>query len=300
MVDLIHRIDVDNKVTYVWFDTGVEYRATKNHLKYLEDKYGITIQRERAVKSIVTCTREYGQPFLSKYVSDMMYRLQRVGFQWEYEPFEVLNERYPKTKLALKWWCNRNKESFIKRDQANDNNSPSSYDINRIIYLKEFIMQNPPTFNISYACCKWAKKKVAERCINGGGYDLQIVGVRKSEGGLRATVYKNCYSQYEDAVDMYRPLFWWKNEDKEEYERAFGIVHSDCYTKYGFKRTGCACCPYGRELEDELHALNVYEPNLYKAATAIFKDSYAYTREYRKFVNRMKDKEMGRKSLFKL
>lgn len=39
MLDIVWRCDKDNKVDYVWFDTGLEYQATKDHLKYLENKY---------------------------------------------------------------------------------------------------------------------------------------------------------------------------------------------------------------------------------------------------------------------
>lgn len=52
MLDIIWRCDKDNKVDYVWFDTGLEYQATKDHLKYLEDKYGIEIIRQKAIKPI--------------------------------------------------------------------------------------------------------------------------------------------------------------------------------------------------------------------------------------------------------
>ena len=38
MLDIVWRCDKDNKVTYVWFDTGLEYQATKEHLQYLEEK----------------------------------------------------------------------------------------------------------------------------------------------------------------------------------------------------------------------------------------------------------------------
>ena len=44
MLDIVWRCDKDNKVTYVWFDTGLEYQATKDHLKYLENKYNIEIK----------------------------------------------------------------------------------------------------------------------------------------------------------------------------------------------------------------------------------------------------------------
>lgn len=42
MLDIVWRCDKDNKVTCVWFDTGLEYQATKDHLKYLEKGYWVT------------------------------------------------------------------------------------------------------------------------------------------------------------------------------------------------------------------------------------------------------------------
>ena len=41
VLDLIHKVDEDGKVIYYWIDTGLEYTATKEHLNYLEQKYGI-------------------------------------------------------------------------------------------------------------------------------------------------------------------------------------------------------------------------------------------------------------------
>ena len=38
VLDLIHKIDDDKKVTYLWIDTGLEYTATKDHLNDLEQK----------------------------------------------------------------------------------------------------------------------------------------------------------------------------------------------------------------------------------------------------------------------
>lgn len=81
MLDIVWRCDKDNKVDYVWFDTGIEYQATKDHLKYLEEKYGIKILTYKAKKPIPTCCKEYGQPFISKHVSEMMSRLIRHNFK---------------------------------------------------------------------------------------------------------------------------------------------------------------------------------------------------------------------------
>ena len=60
VLDLIHKIDEDGKVAYFWIDTGLEYQATKEHLNYLEQKYGIEIKRLKPDKPIPTCGRQYG------------------------------------------------------------------------------------------------------------------------------------------------------------------------------------------------------------------------------------------------
>lgn len=204
----------------------------------------------------------------------MMSRLQKHNFQWEDEPYEILAKKYPKCTGALKWWCNE-----YDGDRFN---------IKRNRFLKEFILANPPTFKISNKCCNFAKKDVIHNCIKEGQYDLNISGVRKSEGGIRSISYKNCYDQNNQGVDKLRPIFWIKNEDKINYENFYNIVHSKCYTDYGFTRTGCCCCPYGKDFEKELEVVEKYEPKLAKAVKNIFKDSYEYTRQYREFCKEKK------------
>ena len=76
MIDMFTKCDDNKKVKYVFFDTGLEYQATKDHLDYLEDKYNIRIDREKAIKSVPLSCKQYGQPFLSKFASEMINRLQ--------------------------------------------------------------------------------------------------------------------------------------------------------------------------------------------------------------------------------
>lgn len=276
MLDIIWRCDKDNKVTYVWFDTGLEYQATKDHLKELENKYNITILPYRAIKPIPTTCKQYGQPFMSKYASDMIQRLQRHNFKWEDRPFEELIKEYPKCKGGLLWWCNQN--NF------------RSFNISYNKYLKEFMVANPPTFKISNKCCQYAKKDVVHKLIKEDKYDLHIVGVRKAEGGIRSTAYKSCFSENTSSADDYRPLFWYKNEDKDDYVATYAIEHSKCYTEYGLRRTGCAGCPFGKDFEFELEVIEKYEPKLFVAVNNIFGDSYEYTRKYREFCKEMNEK----------
>lgn len=283
ILDLIHKVDINKKVKYVWFNTGLEYQATKDHLKYLEEKYNIEIIRERAIKPIPLTCKQDGEPFISKYASSMISRLQKHNFKWEDRPFDELIKEYPNCIGGLKWWCD--KYPFTSMGM------PSRFNISNNKYLKEFLIKNPPYFKISSRCCEYAKKKIAKNFHKNNDIDLNIYGVRKAEGGIRAGAYKNCFSIKENNIDDYRPIFWYKDDNKINYENKFDIKHSDCYTKYGFKRTGCCCCPYGRELEYELKITQMFEPLLYKAVNNVFKNSYEYTKKYRQFVQEMKTKE---------
>ena len=286
MLDIVWQCDKDGKVEYVWFDTGLEYQATKDHLKFLEEKYGIKVKPYRAIVPIPTSCRKYGQPFVNKNTSEMIDRLQRHGFQWEDEPLDVLLERYCEwnekkqdwvgCKGAIMWWCNANKSI--------------QFNINYNKYLKEFMVQNPPKFKISSKCCKYAKKDVLHKLVTSEGYELNIFGVRKAEGGIRSTAYKSCFDEA-DECDNYRPLFWYVNDDKVDYENNYGVTHSKCYTEYGLTRTGCAGCPFGRDFEQELSVIEHYEPKLYKAVNNIFGDSYEYTRKYKAFCEEIKAKD---------
>jgi 3'-phosphoadenosine 5'-phosphosulfate sulfotransferase (PAPS reductase)/FAD synthetase len=56
MLDIIYRVDYTKKVKYVFFDTGIEYNATKQHLDYLENKYGIIIERLKSYNCQVLLT----------------------------------------------------------------------------------------------------------------------------------------------------------------------------------------------------------------------------------------------------
>lgn len=117
------------------------------------------------------------------------------------------------------------------------------------------------------------------------GAVINFVGVRKAEGGVRATAYNSCFSEpgHKGEAAQFRPLFFLTDEDKEIYCRRRGVVHSDLYERYGFIRTGCACCPFGSRFEEELETADRITPKLRMAATKIFGPAYEYTRAYREF-----------------
>lgn len=213
-------------------------------------------------------------------------RLQSHNFQWEDEPLEVLLQKYPDCKIALQWWCN------AYYSPENGVQKMSRFSINRNRFLKSFIMQNPPDFPISNKCCEYTKKIPAKKFIKEMTADLEITGIRKAEGGIRSANYKTCFSECKSkGCNTYRPIFWYIDSDKRDYEKFYGVTHSRCYTEYGLKRTGCVGCPFNPKVNEELEIIKVNEPNLHKAAVNIFGQSYEYTRKYREFVKMMKEKE---------
>lgn len=267
MLDMFERIGYpDGLVYYAWFDTGMEYQATKRHLVYLEQRYGITIHRHRPKLTVAQACKRYGVPFLSKRNSQHLEALQKHGFDFS---AESCKNGY---KADAYYW---------------DGNGRTA--VSEMAGLKEFLQISPPEFRISSRCCDFAKKRVAkslqkELCIT-----LNCVGMRKAEGGIRSLSLKTCFSDGKNGnADNFRPIFWFTDADKAEYEKFCEIRHSDCYTEWGFKRTGCACCPFGSGFEKELEVVRREEPALYSLANKVFGQSYEYTRRYRQFKEEFK------------
>lgn len=274
VVDFLYQCGWSHKVDYVFFDTGIEYQATKDHLVYLEDRYSIYIQRVRAYKSIPKCCKEYGVPFMSKFASEMISRLQKAGFEFEDRPYGELLKDYPDHKSVIKWWCNEFREH-------------SFYNIGRKRLLKEFLIDNPPTFRISDRCCHYSKKVTAHQYYMDNNVDVVIMGQRKYEGGIRGQSISKCYNPGKTGKhnqsfipDKYYPIFWLTDTDKRQYNQFYKIKNSDCYTKWGFSRTGCACCPYGKDCENERRVVRSFEPKVYDVTERVFGKSYDYTRRF--------------------
>lgn len=291
MLDLVQKVikDLDWKgeIRYVWFDTGIEYDATKRHISDIEKNYNITIEKVRAKVPVPLGCKRFGLPFLSKDISAKINVLQNHNFDFKndggLELEQLLGKYNGKCKSVLKWWCNEKANHNIK-----DN-----------LWLKEFMIKNPPTFKISSLCCWGAKKNTSHEYEKGFDCDLKIMGLRGAEGGVRATKIKNCFTHERDKIDIYRPIWWFTDKDKKEYKDFYKLRFSDCYEDYGFKRTGCCGCPFNSKFEEDLAMIKDKEPMLYKAVNNIFGASYEYTRAYRKF-KEMKKKQKETQKLYGL
>jgi len=261
-------------VKSVIYDTGLEYQATWRHVDYMRS-LGYDIEVVKPPKSIPNTIYHYGQPFISKHVSDMMERLKYNHFDYKNDgnlSFDEAYAKYPHSKSALRWWT--------------DNNVSKSNNISWNRGLKDFLIMNGGLpFPTSAHCCYNTKKLPSKLYARQNNVALLMLGIRRAEGGKRATSYPSCYIQDSKIYpyNIFLPIFWWKNEDKELFDQITGMKHSDCYEVYGMKRTGCPGCPFAQKFEDEIDSIAAYEPKLTKAVNNIFKESYEWTRMYKDY-----------------
>lgn len=285
-------------VHYCFFNTGLEMQATKDHVKYVEKKYGIRITEYRPKKNIVLATREYGQPFISKIVSAAMETVQKKNIPFsireEYENAEdktkirqELRERYPNAEQGINFLCCCN--------SAGEHRPNIQLVIDSSQYLYEFMKENPCDFKISAKCCDYCKKQVAHRVQK--DYEMIITGERRDEGGMRSVPKAEdangtmCFSEQSNGQFRFKPLYYVSDADKAWYKERHEIKYSDAYEVYGLTRTGCCGCSISSKAVADLELISHYEPNVVKAAWNIFGDSYRYRQKYKDF-KRKKQEEM--------
>lgn len=284
------------KVDYCFFNTGLEMKATKDHVKEVSEKYGVEIIEHRPKKNIVMATREYGQPFVSKIMSSAMETVQAKNLPFsikeEYDEAEdkaakrqELRERYPGAEQGINFLCCCNKDGEPRPNiQLVINSSP---------YMYDYMVENPPKFRISAKCCDYCKKQVAHRVQQ--YYDMIITGERRDEGGMRSVPRSAdangtmCFYGQSNGQFRFRPLYYVSDADKAWYKERFGLRYSDAYEVYGLTRTGCCGCPISSKAVDDLKRIEPFEPNIVKAAWNIFGDSYRYRQGYKEFVAKKRE-----------
>lgn len=287
-------------VDYVFVNTGLEMAATKRHVQEVAEKYGVTIREERPKINIVMAAKKYGIPFVSKIMSKGIETMQRknipVSIGYEYEDAEdkaakrkELAERYPRSASCINFICGCNKDGEPRPE--------IQLAMNSIKYMRDFYRDNPPDFQISAKCCDYCKKAVAHRVQK--GYDLIITGERRDEGGLRSVPRSDntslCFTIQGDQYRL-RPLYYVSDKDKKWYKSEYGLRYSDAYEIYGLKRTGCCGCPISYRAVADLDIIGEYEPQLKKAAWAIFGKSYLYRQMYDAYKAARKAEERRKKN----
>lgn len=291
MIDLIEQtrklFDLP-PVKYVFFNTGLEMKAIKDHVRDTSEKYGVEIEECRPKTNIVLATRKYGVPFVSKIMSAGLSGWQKknipLSIAQEYDRAEdkqakreELRERYPNCESTINFLCCCN--------SAGEPRPNIQLVINSSKYMRDFIAECPPDFQISAECCVHCKKNIAHKVQK--DYEMVITGERRDEGGMRSVPRKDntalCFTETSSGQFRLRPLYYVSDRDKEWYKEYYGIRYSDAYEVYGLTRTGCCGCPISYKAVDDLELIRPYEPNVVKAAWNIFGKSYEYRRKYNEY-----------------
>ena len=310
MIDLIENarkiVPSLPEVKYVFFNTGLEMKATKDHVRATAEKYGVEIIEARPKVNIVQAVRKYGVPFVSKIMSGGLSEWQKKGIPLsiadEYDQAQdkhakrrELSERYPKCESLINFLCCCNREG--------DPRPNIQLVINSSKYMRDFIAEYPPDFQISAKCCDYCKKQVAHNIQK--DFEMIITGERRDEGGMRSVPRKDntalCFTETSSGQYRLRPLYYVSDKDKAWYKEAYNVRYSDAYEVYGLERTGCCGCPISYRAVDDLELIRPFEPNVVKAAWNVFGRSYEYRRRYNEYKRlRMEEEKQipGQLSLF--
>lgn len=279
------------RIDYVFFNTGLEMKAIKDHVKETAEKYDIEIQEARPDISIVLAAKKYGIPFVSKIMSGGLSEWQKkqvpMGIADEYNEAtdkeakrQELRERYPHCESLINFICCCN--------SAGEPRPNIQLVINSSKYMRDFVTENPPDFPISAKCCDYCKKQVAHKVQK--DYEMIITGERRDEGGMRSVPRKDntalCFTETASGQYRLRPLYYVSDSDKAWYKETYGIRYSDAYEVYGLTRTGCCGCPISYKAVEDLQKIGKYEPNLEKAAWNVFGKSYEYRKKYNEYKER--------------
>lgn len=305
MIDMIERARAlipghFKPVKYVFFNTGIEMQATKDHVKETAEKYGVEIKEYRPKKNIVLAARDHGIPFVSKIMSGGLEEWQKknvpLSIADEYAQAndkaakrQELKERYPKCQSVINFLCCCNSAGEPRPD--------IQLVINSSKYMLDFIREYPPDFKISAKCCDYCKKQPAHSVQK--NYEMVITGERRDEGGMRSVPRSEqwnetntmCFAQASDGKYRFRPLYYVSDKDKAWYKDYYGIKYSDAYEVYGLTRTGCCGCPISYKAVDDLEKIRPYEPNVVKAAWNLFGKSYEYRMKYNEYKAKRMNKE---------
>lgn len=237
------------KMHFVFGDTGLEYDATKRHLRDIEDRYNINIDKVRG-KSVVWAVRKYGVPILNKYKSHVISDYQRGLEYASRNIFEDGAVRYHAMRFT---------------DRQKD--------------MVRYATQNG--IKISDKCCDVSKKKPLQDYAKQYNIDLNITGERLAEGGRRALAHKSCFEEQKNGKHKFMPIWWWSDNIKKIFKEAEGIVYSDCYEVWGMKRTGCVGCPFSLEIKKDLAKMKEFEPRMYTACMNVFGVSYKLMNDFK-------------------
>lgn len=246
VAELIKMANLPEHIPFVFADTKVELQATYNFVRNYDWDNMVHLKPRKPLAKIL---KENGKPAFSKIKAQSL-KTYRLAKEEGVDPLErgrvqqLLGMKGRRDNLGLKFY------HFLHDDLE---------------------------YKVSAECCDYMKKYPFNDYKKENGMIGTIMGIRIAEGGARAIQYKSCLIEkkkrgYEGIVSI--PIYDWSDELVNEFVKEYNVKLSDAYEVYGFKRTGCAGCPFSLTLEEDLPKLREYEPLKYKAVMKWFGDVY--------------------------
>lgn len=234
-----------NNIPRVYVDTGIEYLDVKAFVKSrcLYDPRFLIIPPSKSIRFVLD---HYGYPFKSKEHSHILSVYQHSGI-------------------------GKSVKNYL---------GEGSYIMN--VCPKCLKYQFSPTFplKVSDLCCSNLKKKPFHDYSMRTGRNIAMTGIRKDEGGQRASVAGCVIKDKSGNVVKFHPLLVVSDAFIDEFIKRYDVQLCKLYyPPFNFKRTGCKGCPYSLDLQEQLSIMDKYLPHERMQCELIWGKVYA---EYRR------------------
>lgn len=251
---LIDKALPNNKIPRVFINTGIEYNYIVDFVKDLasKDDRFIIIKPSIAIKPML---EKYGYPFKSKQHSHNIAIFQNSGITLSIKRYLGIIES------STKFRC------------------PNSL---KYQFTSDFKLK------CSEKCCYKMKKEPAKKWQKENNKSITLTGMRKAEGGERASI--GCIvTDKEKKLVKFHPLLVVDDEFENWFIKKNNIQLCKLYyPPFNFKRTGCRGCPYSLDLQEQLTTMSIYLPSERKQCEYIWKPVYD---EYRRIEYRLAKNE---------
>ena len=269
----------NNKIPRVYFNTGIEYKMMLDFVKSLASKDDRFIIINSGV-NIKKMLNENGYPFKSKQHSHNLsiYQSQKDKIVDCDDNKKIIENSEIKTRIVKRFWEEPYEEKYV------DYHIPLT--LVRYLGVEEtstkfrcpdnlrFQFNKNYNLKVSDKCCYKLKKEIAAKYQKESGKTITLTGMRKEEGGQRASI--GCIvTDKDNNLVKFHPLLVvneeWENQLIERERERICELYKE---PYSFQRTGCVACPYALGLQEELERLYKYLPNEYYKAITIWKPVY--------------------------
>lgn len=246
----------NNNIPRVFINTGIEYNYIVDFVKELakKDNRFIILKPTKPIKQIL---EKYGYPFKSKEHSYYLSIYQKSGIN------------------------NKTINRYLNPSEERKN-----YGCPNIL---KYQFTNKFKIKVSNKCCDKLKKLPIKKWQIENNKKITITGMRKEEGGNRKNIKGCILTDKCGNIVKFHPLLVVNEEFENWFIDKYNIKLCELYyPPFNFKRTGCKCCPYSIDLQEQLKIMEKKLPNEYKQCELIWKPIY---QEYRRLNYRLEKNE---------